>query len=73
MLRTCGETLGGLWQLLRLMIATRFRSRGRYWTWREETAFGADEARRPSKALQREAILDYARWVHRMKRASRIG
>ena len=36
------DTLGGLWQLLRLGVLTRFRFRGDYWQWRLATAFGTN-------------------------------
>jgi len=64
------ETIGGLFQLIRLAVATRFRLAGPYWKWRAETAFGADRERWPPKRQRLKATLDYARWVHRMKRQS---
>jgi hypothetical protein len=70
MIRRFFETLGGLSQLARLAAATGFQMRGSYWSWREETAFGSDPANRPPKSQQRQAIMDYARWVHRMRRVS---
>ncbi|MFO0874371.1 MAG: hypothetical protein U0575_10405 [Phycisphaerales bacterium] len=57
-----------LWELAVLGCQTRFRMRGKYWRWRHETAFGRDPARMPAPRERRAAILDYARWVHRMKR-----
>lgn len=60
------DTLGALYQLLRLAILTRFRFRGPYWSWRLHTAFG-----RGYPATRRElvgSVLEYGRWVHRMKR-----
>ena len=54
--------------LLSLGLATRFRTRGAYWRWRMETAFGADESRWPSAAERRHAMLEYARWSWRMRR-----
>lgn len=62
------ERLGGLWQLLLLAVRTRFRFGGAYWRWRNETAFGADAARRPPLADRVHAALEYGRWIHRMKR-----
>ena len=62
------ETLGGLWELFILAVKTRFRLRGSYWTWRHETAFGTDRSRMPSRAQRVRAILDYGRWLWRMKR-----
>ena len=54
--------------LLRLGFATGFRLRGAYWTWREETAFGADRSKWPSAAERRHAMLEYAAWAQRMRR-----
>ncbi|MHC4809181.1 MAG: hypothetical protein ACYTEV_02295 [Planctomycetota bacterium] len=62
------DTLGGLWELLRLGWITRFRFGGSYWRWRLETAFGADPARRPPRRQLIHAALEYGRWVHRMRR-----
>ncbi len=59
------ETTGALFALLRLGVQTRFRFRGAYWGWRRETAFGGGE---PPKSERRKMILDYARWVWRMRR-----
>ena len=62
------ETLGGAWQLLLLAIRSRGRLNSPYWKWRKETAFGIDPTKRPPWSEQCRAILDYGRWVHRMKR-----
>jgi hypothetical protein len=62
------DTLGGLFELARLGVRTRFRLSGPYWRWRRETAFGADPSRRPPWRQQLHAILEYGRWVHRMRR-----
>jgi hypothetical protein len=62
------ETIGGLYELFRLGVITRFRFRGPYWTWRMETAFGIDPAQYPPFSARLHAALDYGRWVYRMKR-----
>lgn len=62
------ETLGGLWELALLAARSRFRLRGRYWRWRYETAFGSDPAVRPPRRQRLRAVLEYGRWVYRMKR-----
>ncbi len=67
-MRKIGETLGGLWELGWLGVKTRFRLRGPYWRWRQETVFGCDPALRPSRSQRLRAILAYGRWVYRMKR-----
>jgi len=59
------STLGGLYELVRLGVLTRFDFGGPYWTWRLHTAFGRGypESRRE---LVR-SVLQYARWIHRMR------
>lgn len=60
------DTIGGLWQLLRLGFVTRFRFKGPYWQWRLHTAFG-----RGLPASRRErwgSVIEYGRWMHRMRR-----
>ena len=59
------DTLGGLWQLARLGLLTGFRFRGSYWQWRLHTAFGKGY---PSRGELARSILEYGRWVHRMRR-----
>jgi hypothetical protein len=63
-----GETIGGIWELVRFGWRTRFRFRGPYWAWRMETAFGRDAAKRPRWRRRAVAILAYGRWVHRLRR-----
>ncbi len=60
-----GETIGGLYQLARLAVVTRFRFKGAYWTWRMQTAFGRGY---PPRGELIRSILDYGRWMHRMKK-----
>jgi hypothetical protein len=55
-----------LYTLARLGIATNFRLRGKYWTWRWQTAWGSGE--QPSSKQKWAAALEYARWVAKMKR-----
>lgn len=60
------ETLGGLYELARLGVITRFRFRGDYWSWRLHTAFGRGY---PSSRLELvRSVLAYGRWVFRMRR-----
>ncbi len=59
------EFLGGLWELARLGLISRFRFRGAYWSWRLHTAFGRGY---PSRGETLRAVLDYGRWVYRMRR-----
>jgi hypothetical protein len=62
------DMLGGLWELLLLAGRSRFRLRSGYWRWRAETAFGAGPQPRPTRWRRARAVLEYGRWVHRMKR-----
>jgi hypothetical protein len=66
-MRWIADTLGGLYELLRLGVLTRFRFSGSYWTWRMHTAFGRGM---PGKRETRHAVLDYGRWMHRMRRGT---
>lgn len=60
------DTLGGMYELLRLGVITRFRFRGPYWSWRLQTAFGRGY---PESRLELVAsVLDYGRWVYRTRR-----
>ncbi len=61
------ETLGGVYELVRLAFLTRFRLRGPYWKWRLHTAFGRGY---PAKKELVRSVLEYGRWVHRMRRKS---
>jgi hypothetical protein len=63
-----GETVGGLWCLASLALRGALGKRSHYWKWRDETAFGRDPARRPPLRERCRAMLDYGRWVYRMKR-----
>jgi hypothetical protein len=60
------DTLGGLYQLCRLAVITRFDFKGPYWTWRIHTAFGPGNPQ--SRAWPIRSVLDYARWAHRIRR-----
>lgn len=63
------DTIGGVYQLARLGVVTRFKLKGEYWQWRMHTAFGAGGP--PSRGEALHAVLEYGRWVHRMRRLSR--
>ncbi|MBT8484695.1 MAG: hypothetical protein HKO59_05170 [Phycisphaerales bacterium] len=62
------ETAGGLLELVRLGGRSGFRLRGPYWRWRLETAFGSDRSAWPPRRQRLAAMLEYARWVYRMRR-----
>ena len=61
----------GMLGLLYLAVVTRFRLRGRYWTWRMETALGSDRSAWPRARTRRHAILSYGAWSRRLRRAAR--
>jgi hypothetical protein len=63
------ELTCGVWELARLLAASRFRLGGAYWRWRRETAFGSDPARRPPLRERVRQIVAYGVWVHRMRRS----
>jgi hypothetical protein len=62
------DTLGGLYQLVRLAALTRFNLRGAYWQWRMHTALGSEAAEPGAVRRNLRSVMDYARWVHRMRR-----
>jgi len=64
-LRGVCDTIGGVFQLIRLGVISGFRFRGAYWTWRLHTAFGRGY---PPKGELVRSVLAYGRWVHRMRR-----
>lgn len=58
------DLCGGVYQLARLGVITRFRFKGPYWEWRIPAAFGRRaESRRELVA----AVLEYGVWMHRMR------
>ena len=59
------DTLGGTWQLVRLAVLTGFRFKGPYWQWRLHTAFGRGY---PGRGELVRSVLEYGRWVHRMRK-----
>jgi hypothetical protein len=61
-------TLLGLVELLRLLVISGFRLKGKYWTWRMHTAFGRGVPLNRSEYLR--SILEYGRWVRQMRRPS---
>lgn len=60
------DTIGGLYELARLGVITKFRFRGAYWRWRMETAFG--QGKPESRMEMLHAVLEYGRWMRRMRR-----
>lgn len=61
------DTLGALWVLFMLGLATKFRFNGNYWQWRTKTALDAKGA--PEGKLARMHLaMEYARWAWRMRR-----
>lgn len=66
LMRSLLDFFGGLYQLTRLAVISRFRFKGPYWRWRLHTAFGRGYP--ASKATLIKSILDYGVWMHRMRR-----
>lgn len=65
------ETIGGIWELFLLAAKSRFRMRSSYWRWRYETAFGHDPDRHTTRRERLHALIEYGKWVHRMKKLTR--
>jgi hypothetical protein len=63
------RTIRGLFHLVVMMARTRFRMRGAYWAWRRETAEGRSAGIAGADRLH--AVLDYARWIDRMRSIAR--
>ena len=63
--------LSGLIGLLYLGFTTGFRLRGRYRTWRMETALGSDRSAWPSAAARRRSFIAYGAWARRLRLAAR--
>ncbi|MFN0012123.1 MAG: hypothetical protein ACKVS8_10830 [Phycisphaerales bacterium] len=61
------DTLGGVYELVRLAAIAGFRTRGPYWQWRLHTAFGRGYP--PSRWDLWRSVLDYGRWAYRLRRA----
>ena len=68
LIRSCIDTIGGIWALAWLGVQSGFRMNGPYWRWRRETAFGSDPEQWPSARERRKTMLEYGRWVFRMRR-----
>jgi hypothetical protein len=67
-MRSLWDNITGTCELLRLAAISGFRLNSPYWKWRSQTAF-ADQ---PPAGRQRwAAILEYARWVHKIRRLTR--
>lgn len=64
-MRAIIDTIGGLYELLRLACISGFRFRGPYWSWRMHTAFGRGKPPLPELL---ESVLDYGRWAYRTRR-----
>jgi len=57
---------GGIYELARLAVLSRFRFGGAYWQWRLHTAFGRGF---PESRLELvRAVLAYGRWMYRSRR-----
>ena len=73
-MRGVWEGLAGLCLILKVVLLSRGRLRGRYWLWRHETAFGGGP--RISRIALARSVWAYARWVgrmHRMQKSRSLG
>ncbi len=61
-------TLRALYELARLAVITRFRMKGAYWQWRTTTALGPEGLAALPAVERRRAVLEYGKWVARMRR-----
>lgn len=64
-MRTLANLILGPLELARLAVISRFRLRGKYWSWRWHTAFGRGTPPRPELL---RALLRYAHWARKMRR-----
>lgn len=60
------DGIGGLYELARLAVLSRFRFGGAYWQWRLHTAFGRGYP--ASRVELARAVLAYGRWMYRTRR-----
>ncbi|HLP82720.1 MAG TPA: hypothetical protein VK157_00075 [Phycisphaerales bacterium] len=63
------DTLWALYELARLYVITGGKLKGAYWTWRWQTALGDNHGKSRRELVQ--AMLEYGRWVARMRRAAK--
>lgn len=61
------DTCWGIYELARLGVLSGFDFKGPYWQWRMHTAFGRGT---PPRAELIRSVLDYGRWMHRMRRSA---
>lgn len=64
-MRTLLDTLLGVLDLAWMVLTAKGAWNGRYWRWRRQTAFGRGL---PPRGELIRGLLDYARWVHAMRR-----
>ncbi len=66
-MRWLGETIGALWVLMTLLVASKGRVGGAYWRWRMQTAFPGGVHPGGLMGALREGM-GYARWAWRIRR-----
>lgn len=59
------DIAGGLYELARLAVLSRFRFKGAYWQWRLHTAFGRGY---PPRGELIWSVIRYGVWVRKMRR-----
>lgn len=60
------DEVGGVWELARLGVISRFRFGGAYWSWRLHTAFGRGYPEGRLELIR--GVLAYGRWMYRVRR-----
>jgi hypothetical protein len=66
MIRAALDLIGGLFEMLRMGILSRFNLQGSYWSWRTHTAFPDGDP--PKGHSKWRLALEYFVWVHRIRR-----
>jgi len=66
MIRGLLDLLGGLTEMVRVGILSRFNLRGEYWTWRTHTAFPGGET--PAGQSKPRLALEFFIWAHRIRK-----
>lgn len=66
MIRATLDVFGGLYEMLRMGVISRFKLRGEYWAWRTHTAFPDGDP--PTGHSKPRLALEYFMWAHRIRK-----
>lgn len=66
MIRSLLDFLGGLFEMIRMGVISKFKLRGQYWSWRTHTAF--PESNPPRGQSMPRLALEYFIWAHRIRK-----